>query len=563
MMATTISSSIKVKPAFPALRRLFDRWNSRRVWKVLLRAMEGAMDWVKFLSLNTKARLEVCQPVPAMQQARMIHGCSSGEDGGTRGPIGRTVGPARVVLLPRRPPVRPTSLERRLRGATALAVLGGYSLLVVFTTGYYRLSLKQDHDLIRSHLVVLLERRAPSRLALRSVVQQLLVPGIQLAIVPERPTVSVHRRRIGARIVNESSSPLQLADGTRLTLLLRQDVTDAIDQQGLTLKILALAAGISALLTALLMRRLLHRGLAKPLQSLSDQLAAYSSLAAPPPPLDVEAQPLELRPIAVSFNAMQTRLSLIWERQRAFMDTVAHELRTPITLISGHTQSLLRQQGQVPTAATLALINKEARRMSALVSDMLDMARKDAGRLELRQEPIDVEDLLLEVYERLAPTSAGRLRLEPPDIDLSPPLASGDRERLAQCLVAVTDNALRYSPATSPVQFRAESLSGAGASASRGRRPPLPPDHPGWLVIHVMDRGPGVPQEERQRIFERFVRGSTALNIRGSGIGLAVVQLLMEAMHGRVVVADTPGGGADFQLWLPLSGTPQPAPAPP
>ena len=81
------------------------------------------------------------------------------------------------------------------------------------------------------------------------------------------------------------------------------------------------------------------------------------------------------------------------------------------------------------------------------------------------------------------------------------------------------------------------------------------------MVIHVMDQGPGVPEEERQRIFERFVRGSAALNIRGSGIGLAVVHLLMDAMQGRVVVADAPGVGADFQLWLPLNGSAQPATA--
>ena len=459
------------------------------------------------------------------------------------------------------PPDKPVSLERRLRGATALAVLSGYSLLVVFTSGYFSLSLKQDHNLIRSRLERLLHKRAPNAAVLKTTVQQILLPDVQLAIIPESDPLPVHRLRIGSRLYNESSSPLLLADGERLTLLLRQDVTEAIAQQSLTLKLLALAAGVSALLTALLMRPLLHRGLAKPLQALSNQLAAYSSLAAPPPPLDVEAQPLELRPIAVSFNAMQTRLSLIWERQRAFMDTVAHELRTPITLISGHAQSLQRQKGGVPTAATLGLINKEARRMSALVSDMLDMARKDAGRLELRQEPIDAEDLLLEVYERMAPGSSGRLRLEPPDIDACLPFARGDRERLAQCLVALTDNALRYSPANSPVQFRAEVRPPAVSPHSGDRACPSPPDHLGWMVIHVMDQGPGVPEEERQRIFERFVRGSAALNIRGSGIGLAVVHLLMDAMQGRVVVADAPGVGADFQLWLPLNGSAQPATA--
>jgi signal transduction histidine kinase len=85
------------------------------------------------------------------------------------------------------------------------------------------------------------------------------------------------------------------------------------------------------------------------------------------------------------------------------------------------------------------------------------------------------------------------------------------------------------------------------------------PGSPGWLVLHVRDRGPGVADAEKQQIFQRFMRGTAAVNIRGSGIGLSVVQLLMEAMGGTVHVADAPGGGADFQLRLPMAEAPTPA----
>jgi len=97
------------------------------------------------------------------------------------------------------------------------------------------------------------------------------------------------------------------------------------------------------------------------------------------------------------------------------------------------------------------------------------------------------------------------------------------------------DNALLYSPAPGPVTL----------AASTGPA--------GELVLHVCDRGPGVPAEEREAIFGRFVRGSAGLASprRGSGIGLSVVRLLIEAMGGRVQVVDHPGGGADFQLLLP------------
>ena len=179
--------------------------------------------------------------------------------------------------------------------------------------------------------------------------------------------------------------------------------------------------------------------------------------------------------------------------------------------------------------------------MGAMVSDMLDLARKDAGRLELRLQPIDVEDILLEAFERLAGGADGRLRLQAPQDEGPLPLAAGDPERLAQCLVVLIDNALRYSLAPAPVRLLAEATAVS-------------------LVLHVVDRGPGVAPAEREGIFGRFVRGQAAVNTRGSGIGLAVVQLLMEAMGGIVLVTDAPGGGADFQLHLPrFEGTESPA----
>jgi len=106
---------------------------------------------------------------------------------------------------------------------------------------------------------------------------------------------------------------------------------------------------------------------------------------------------------------------------------------------------------------------------------------------------------------------------------------------LQQCLAALIENALHYSPTPLPVSLAADQQGDA-------------------LVLHVRDQGPGVAPSERETIFERFARGSAAINAnsRGSGIGLAVVRLLMEAMGGSVLAADAPGGGADFQLHLPV-----------
>ena len=218
------------------------------------------------------------------------------------------------------------------------------------------------------------------------------------------------------------------------------------------------------------------------------------------------------------------------QAKTSFLATMSHELRTPITQISGHAQSLQRSPAAAALGPSLVLISAEARRMGALVSDLLDLARQDAGRLELRRQPIDLEDLLLESFERLAPGSQGRLCLEPPAHEGSFPLAAGDPGRLEQCLAALVDNALRYAP-EGPIVLAAEALEGE-------------------LLLHVRDSGPGVAVEEREAIFERFVRGKAAVDIRGSGIGLSVAQLLMQAMGGRLTVVDGPRGGADFRLHL-------------
>lgn len=433
-------------------------------------------------------------------------------------------------------PCGPASLRLRLQAATVLAVLAGYTALVLLTLSLNWISRRQEHQLLVDRISLALLQQVDTAEQFNTKVERMLLPGMELQLLPPGSEQPPRLRRQGQRVQLESISPLTLRDGLPRAMLLRQDVTDSVAQQTLSLQLLAAAAAVSALITCLLLRLVLRFGLARPLRTLSDQLAAYRSLANPPPPLDVERQPDELRPIAATFNAMQERLSASWERQRTFVDGVAHELRTPITLISGHAQSLQRQNTAAPLAPSLALITTEAKRMGAMVSDMLDLARKDAGRLHLRRQAIDVEDVLLDTFERLSGRAEGRLRLQAPSEDSVLPLAAGDPERLAQCLVVLIENALNYSPVPLPVRLSAEATDTA-------------------VVMHVSDRGPGVTPEERELIFERFARGAAAVNTRGSGIGLAVVQLLMEAMGGRVMVSDAPEGGADFQLHLPLYDT--------
>jgi two-component system OmpR family sensor kinase len=435
------------------------------------------------------------------------------------------------------------SLRLWLQSTTLLAVLAGYCLLLALNHTLTSLQRRQSHAQLIEHL-------SHSMLELPGLTVRLLPAGgtssAPLLLHGERQVLLVSRTRIG---------PIA---GDRPLLELRQDVTDSVERERLSQLLLIAAAGLSSLFTGALLRPVLRRGLVEPLAQLSREVAAI-----PTPPqqaelLDVEAEPQELRPIASSFNALQERLAATWLQQRSFVDGVAHELRTPITLISGHAQSLRRQlAGADPAAAqptalnapesfstSLEVICTEARRMGLLVSDLLDLARLDAGRLQLQLQPLSVEDMLLEAFGRLEQQAGGRLQLASPEA-MTLPEANGDPERLQQCLAALIDNALRYSSGL--ITLRADYEAG----------PPR-----GLLVLHVLDQGPGVTPQEQDTIFERFFRGSASVDTRGSGLGLSVVRLLMEAMGGAVTVRSAPCGGADFRLELPSARSAASRPGP-
>jgi signal transduction histidine kinase len=417
-----------------------------------------------------------------------------------------------------------------LQSTSLLAVLAGYSLLLLLNQRIAAFDRAAAHRQTVEQLAAELERRVSDSAQLQPLLASSLLPNLRLSLLPaDAPAADAQPLMRGDQQWLLSQLPLQLADGSRAGLLVEEDVSASVRRETFNFWLLLAAAGASSLFTSALLRLVLHRGLVRPLREFTAQLSAAQVPPAAADALNVADQPEELQPIACAYNDLHGRLLEGWERQRSFVDGVAHELRTPITLIAGHAEGLLRRGPQPPA---LHLIQQEAQRMGTLVSDLLDLARNDAGRLHLRCRPLHADDVLLELHERLAASAGGRLQLQLA-ASPEPPVARADPHRLQQCLTALVDNALLYSDG--PVTL----------AASTGPA--------GELVLHVRDCGPGVLAEEREAIFGRFVRGSAGLASprRGSGIGLSVVQLLIEAMGGRVQVAAHPGGGADFQLVLP------------
>ena len=404
-------------------------------------------------------------------------------------------------------------------------MIAGYTLLLGLNGALSDLQRRQQHRHLIQALVEQVSAGQPVPEALNGV-------GLEVSLFAQgtdtqpriQPASSGEQWLVSRRAV-------QLPSGEQRWLELRQNVTASLEQERTTQLLLVAAAGVSILFTSLLLRPVLRRGLVVPLDQLDQQLQRLEADNLGEHLLDPEAQPEELRSMAIAFNNLQQRLAAAWKRERAFVDGVAHELRTPITVISGHAQRLQRQSLPESAQRSADRVSAEALRMTRLLRVLRDLALIDAGRVQLHVTALDPEAQLLQIYETLSTSAAGRLQLPQPAAAPLPALWA-DADRLQQCLQELVGNALAY--ASGAIQLQAQ--------------------HEGdQLVLHVMDQGPGIPQTERALVLQRFRRGSTAAGTRGTGIGLALVDAWMRAMGGDVVIAEAPGGGADLQLRFRLA----------
>ncbi len=219
-----------------------------------------------------------------------------------------------------------------------------------------------------------------------------------------------------------------------------------------------------------------------------------------------------------------------------FVANVSHELKTPLALIRLFAETL--ELGRVPSEDKARqyyrVINKESQRLTQLINNILDFSRIEAGRKEYRFAPTNVGRIVSEVLE------AYRFQIEQQGFDLKVdvepdlPEVEADSEALGQALLNLVNNAIKYSRETRSITL---TVRGAGDQ----------------VVISVADRGIGVPKAEQRKIFEKFYRGEASLvhETKGSGLGLSLVEHIMEAHGGSVEVESTPGKGSTFTLFLP------------
>lgn len=239
----------------------------------------------------------------------------------------------------------------------------------------------------------------------------------------------------------------------------------------------------------------------------------------------------ELGELATSFNKMSLDLEQATRARRQMTADIAHDLRSPLSVISGYAEAL--SDGKLPgTPEVYTILNQETRQLSRLVEDLRLLSLADAGELQLILQPCDPQALLARVAARhgVAAEQHGiGLRVENsselPSIQL-------DSERMAQVLDNLVLNAFRYTPAGGEIVLSARTIKGS-------------------IELEVRDNGSGIPADELPRIFDRFYRGDKARQQNGeSGLGLAIAKSIVEAHGGTIRVASNPGQGSTFIISL-------------
>jgi len=235
-----------------------------------------------------------------------------------------------------------------------------------------------------------------------------------------------------------------------------------------------------------------------------------------------------LVPIRASIDRREAALL----RQREFAANASHELRTPLTVIRTSVTDLRRNQDEPvrQVGAALEDIDAETTHLTALVDDLLLLARTDAGTIELDREPVDLADVAVEAVGPLTAMAAGRgvtLVADP-----LPAEVDGDELRLRQLVKILVDNAVAHTPAGGRVTVRVR---------AEGKE----------AALTVEDDGPGIREADLPQVFDRFWRADDA-PAGGTGLGLAIAAWIVERHGGRIGVANRPTGGASFEARIPL-----------
>jgi heavy metal sensor kinase len=253
--------------------------------------------------------------------------------------------------------------------------------------------------------------------------------------------------------------------------------------------------------------------------------------------LDLASSEIELEQLVQTFNAMLDRIERAFQQQRQFTTDVAHELRTPLSIMQTSLDVTLgRKRSEAEYQAALLSVQEEVQRLSKLAHTLLILARSDTSELILNMTAFDLSLMIITVVEQFIPIAEDKkLTLER---DVIPGVVLvGDEARLIQVVFNLIDNAIKFTPSGGLVKIGAHKM-----------------DH--FVKITIKDTGQGIAEEDQRRIFERFYRTEPSQNRNqgGFGLGLAIAKQVVTLHHGDIRVHSTPQSGAEFVVLLPVEG---------
>jgi signal transduction histidine kinase len=236
------------------------------------------------------------------------------------------------------------------------------------------------------------------------------------------------------------------------------------------------------------------------------------------------------------------RLKELDRMKSDFVSHVSHELRTPLTAIKGAVDLMLDEVVGPLTEKQihyLARVKANTQHLAGLINDLLDLAKIESGRVEVRSSRVSLTGLVRDVVEGLRPVAAEKVITLEASIGEPSILVWTDQEKIRQVLMNLIGNAIKFTPVQGRVTVSASRNSGENVQVS------------------VSDTGPGVPPAEREKIFGKFyqVAETNGENSKGTGLGLAIAKALVELHGGKIWVESEPGRGSTFSFTLPLPGS--------
>lgn len=340
--------------------------------------------------------------------------------------------------------------------------------------------------------------------------------------------------RSGERII-AVSAPILYNDGQVIGIMRYVTGTELIDKQIVNAAVIAFAVAALIILLVIFINMLFIRSFIEPVGEITEMSKRIANGSYG---IQIEkSYDNEVGEMVSSINEMSIKIAQSEKMQTEFVSSVSHELRTPLTAITGWSETLLYNEDMdAESKKGIAIILREARRLTKMVEELLEFTRIEDGRFTLNIEQIDIsaelEDSIF-TYRELFKQDELDLVYEPCDEEL--PLIPGDSARLRQVFLNIFDNAAKYARGGKQIEV----------SVKKDNE---------FVILTIRDHGDGLPEDELERVKMKFYKGGNA-KARGSGIGLAVCDEIIRYHGGSLTLENAEGGGLAVIIRLPLSSS--------